>query len=224
MQEIPDTPSSSNANVVDLTRAHSPSAGICLTDTNDSFSATSIDVDASLNAASTKDEKTRKSYLASKEDIMVLTFLKQINCDSTFMKSRDIISDKNLPKMLNSLSYQWNTYTKLKSEYQRSKKYERKPTLTTKIDTITSTVLEFSNALSSLNNMDINETMSAFILSQTYLKRAEAISQIILLGARLKTLFTTDLFNALRRRIKQQQAADDVLYSRSLMNCSTCFV
>ncbi|CAB3978472.1 Hypothetical predicted protein [Paramuricea clavata] len=150
--------------------------------------------------------ESRENYLKSHELKMVKKFLDEIGSQSSEFLAPDVLADESFMKFLTSLMYSWNTFFTLRSSYKDMGKYIRKSALNFMLEAIEVGVQNFKADIKTVVDIKCLSGMSATLLSQSYLKRAEALKNIILSGSKLNMLISDkSLLNSLTRRIKQQE-------------------
>lgn len=125
--------------------------------------------------------------------------------------------------------YSWNEFQALLVNYEANEQYNRKSALKIKLHTIKNTVADLKKTIENVISLKCGPGLCSSILSETYLKRSNALKNVILAGSQLKNLICDkDLMQSLRRRIKQQEQNRGSLpyfatrYKNELMSCF-CF-
>ena len=90
------------------------------------------------------------------------------------------------------------------------------PILSRNLENISQEVGTLKTLFDEVYSYNITVSMSAFALSQTYLKKSESVTKLITAMGRLKDMVSeSDLLIALRRRITQQNSAINKSFIRS---------
>ena len=106
-------------------------------------------------------------------------------------------------------------FFELKAEYLAGCLFTKKSKLKEQLDSIQKQAEVLRSLLNRISSFKVNNTMNAFELSQTYLGKAEVISDFITASSQLSLQISNkDLLSLLRRRINQQKLTSSS-YSQS---------
>jgi hypothetical protein len=133
--------------------------------------------------------ESQENYLKSHELRMVKKFLDKIGSQSSELLAPDVLADVSFMKFLTSLMYSWNTFFTLRSSYKDMGKYIRKSALKSMLEAIEVSVHNFKADIKTVIYIKSLSGMSATLLSQSYLKKAEALKNI-LSGSKLNMLIS----------------------------------
>ena len=98
----------------------------------------------------------------------------------------------------------------------QGKSMERKSNLSNTLKQIDDVVIEVKEKIDQMSNFKIEHSQPALVLSQTYLKRAECIKDLIcMLGGLTRSIQDKYMLANLKRRISQQSTISDKLFLRS---------
>lgn len=176
-----------------------------------------------MNIAETLNVPTspRESYLLSQEFQMIKAFLSDIafkRLDDFF--TDDIVSDDSLVKTLASISFDWKTFSSLRKSYLNQSKYKRNSNIKSNLREIDIKCSELAMIFGEVCKLRTNPTMRAALISETYLKKAEKIKELICTIGIIQTKITNkDLLSNLRRRLKQQSNNSTSRKSGELHKC-----
>ena len=118
--------------------------------------------------------------------------------------ANDLLSDKPLISSLTSLAYSWTEFTRLKGEYEKRQTLIKKSKLKTQRDNIEDCMEKLRKCFEKIFLSKTKNNMNVFALSQTYLKRAEHIRELLVAIGKVKSMINPELHKNLRKRIKQQ--------------------
>ena len=136
----------------------------------------------------------------------------------------DILNDESLLKTLASLSYSWNTFSPLKKTYMAFSLRVRETNLKIRLEEIDSVCSELVGLLKQCTKLKTLHTMTASLISQTYLTKLEVIKNIVFKVGQLNMkVADKNILSDLRRRIKQQDGSKLTLTSRKPDELHACF-
>lgn len=167
----------------------------------------------------------RAQYLESHEHELIKTFMVEIgfNQQDSFFTD-DILNDESLLKTLASLSYSWNTFSPLKKTYMAFSLRVRETNLKIRLEEIDSVCSELVGLLKQCTKLKTLHTMTASLISQTYLTKLEVIKNIVFKVGQLNMkVADKNILSDLRRRIKQQDGSKLTLTSRKPDELHACF-
>ena len=132
------------------------------------------------------DKETRESYLKSQEIVQISNFLVEIGATPTDFLTTDIINDESFLKFFTSLMYSWNVYYTLRKSYNQQGKYNRNSNLKLSLNDIDRSANCLKNQIDTVIYIKCLPNMNTTLLSQTYLKRADALKHVIISGSEFK--------------------------------------
>ena len=159
----------------------------------------------------------RTTYLNDKELALLKTFLEDIEVDHKQFLTEDVRNDESFMSILKRFVYVWDKFNLLRKEYQGGKTLHRKSVLFTSLDDISKVDCKTVKLLfEEVGSYSIKAEMSSFLLSQTYLKKAESLVHLLTELGKFKDMVCDQgLLNNLRRRISQQNSSVNKLFVRS---------
>ena len=143
----------------------------------------------------------RLSFLDDKEMNMIKKAMFEIGVsDSNKFFSGDIKNDEKFMCCLKQFAYEWDKFSMLKKQYGGGKTKNRTSNLSRNLENISQEVGTLKTLFDEVYSYNITVSMSAFALSQTYLKKSESVTKLITTMGRLKDMVSeSDLLIALRR-------------------------
>ena len=135
--------------------------------------------------------------------------LKKFLCDIKYSES-DIFQDsflnvKNFMSTVTKLSYDWEIFYDLRRKYNSGNIFVKNSKLKEKLDLVEMETKTLADLLCKITDIKVNNSMNPFVMSQTYLRKAELISKCIVTSATLSRNIN-DRNVGLRRRINQQRS------------------
>ena len=126
------------------------------------------------------DPSDHAQYVESHELELIKTFMVEIdfNEHNTFFTD-DILNDKSLLKTLASLSYAWNSFSPLKKLYMAFSQKACKTNLKARLQEIDSVCSQLVALLKQCSELKTIPSMTASLISQTYLKKLEVIKELV---------------------------------------------
>ena len=101
--------------------------------------------------------------------------------------------------------YEWDKFSELKTQYEGGKARDRETQLSSKLVEIDASIEQIKLLLEEICSMSPKKTLSTYEMSQSYLKKANMITETsVALGALKKVVTNRDFLTSLRRRLKQQ--------------------
>ena len=112
--------------------------------------------------------------------------------------------------------YEWDKFSELKTQYEGGKARDRETQLSSKLVEIDASIEQIKLLLEEICSMSSKKTLSTYEMSQSYLKKANLITEtIVALGALKKMIINRDFLTSLRRRLKQQNDVTNKSFVRS---------
>ena len=139
---------------------------------------------------------------------MVKRFFASLDIDTEKLFTADVKNDQHLMQMFSATCYKWNTFSELRNEYEAAQQItNRKSELKTKLKDIDECLSEMKILASEICSISCRNISSStpMQISQTYLKKAELLQNLlVLLGVLKDKVSDSNLLSGIRRRIKQQ--------------------
>ena len=107
------------------------------------------------------------------------------------------------------LAYRWNEFCELEISDENGRVFNKNSKLIDTLENIKALLNDFYKTLSQTLNMKCSNSMNAFAISQTYLKRAEFVKNTMLLIGNINEALSKELFRRLCKRINQQKQIID---------------
>ena len=172
----------------------------------------SIQIELTANSSSAAD--CRETFLTSKESVLIKKMFSEI-CSDSAASLEGTNDDKNVMLTITKLSYDWNIFFERKAEYLAGCLFTKKSKLKEQLGSIQKQAEVLRSLLNRISSFKVNNTKNAFELSQTYLRKAEVISDFITASSQLSLQISNkDLLSSLRRGINQQKLTS-LSYSQS---------
>ena len=112
--------------------------------------------------------------------------------------------------------YEWDKFSELKTQYEGGKARVRETQLSSKLVEIDASIEQIKLLLEEICSMSPKKTLSTYEMSQSYLKKANMITETsVALGALKKVVTNRDFLTSLRRRLKQQNDVTNKSFVRS---------
>ena len=112
--------------------------------------------------------------------------------------------------------YEWDKFSELKTQYEGGKARVRETQLSSKLVEIDASIEQIKLLLEEICSMSSKKTLNTYEMSQSYLKKANLITEtIVALGALKKMIINHDFLTSLRRRLKQQNDVTNKSFVRS---------
>ena len=122
-----------------------------------------------------------------------------------------------------AFAYEWDKFSELKTQYEGGKTKVRETQLGSKLVEIDASIEQIKLLLEEICSMSSKKTLNTYEMSQSFLKKANLITEtIVALGALKKMIINHDFLTSLRRRLKQQNDVTNKSCVRSeneLLNC-----
>ena len=142
------------------------------------------------------------------------TFFTQIPFTNFFTK--DVKNDQKLLDCFKTYVYEWHKFSEIKTQYEGGKTRDRETQLSSKLVEIDASIEQIKLLLEEICSMSPKKTLSTYEMSQSYLKKANMITETsVALGALKKVVTNRDFLTSLRRRLKQQNDVTNKLFARS---------
>ena len=176
------------------------------------FSGTSVHTE---NAITTFHD--RSAFLIDKEILLVKKTMNEMEfLDPSNFFTDGIKSNQKFQDLLKTFSYTWEKFYTLELQCVGGKTVERNSALKLELDCILSHVNKVKALFEEVSSYKVMGKMTAMNLSQTFLKKCEAVFRLIYLLCKLKDKISdSELLSKLRRRITQQNAVTNKLFIRN---------
>lgn len=215
VQQISTTVSSSTASVNPLLVSSNSSSSIQHPSPIPSSSLPNVPIEI----------QDRENYLKSNEYRLIRKCLSEIGAtglDDFF--TEDITSDQALMETLSSFAYSLDTFNSLRMTYKLTSKKARKSQQKEKLDNIDLLCSQLLDLFKKCADCKRLPSMNVNMITQTYMKKAEYIKEIISKVGQIHLLVSnSSLSNDLKRRIKQQEGGKLDLTSRNASELTECF-
>ena len=158
----------------------------------------------------------RETFLNEKEMEQLKTFFTQMEIPFTNFFTEDVKNDQKLLDCFKTFVYEWDKFSELKTQYEGGKTRDRETQLSSKLVEIDASIEQIKLLLEEICLMSSKKTLSTYEMSQSYLKKANLITEaIVALGALKKMITNRDFLTSLRRRLKQQNDVTNKSFVRS---------
>ena len=151
----------------------------------------------------------REEFLIARETEMIRNIFISFNLPFQSFFTLDVKNDKNFVQFLTAFCYKWGAFQNLQEQYYRAQlRNNRKSELESKLESIDEVLTKTKSSVwkvCDLSSQIKEHSGSTFQIIQSYLKKSEAITNLLASTGGLKDLISqSELLNAIRRRIKQQ--------------------
>ena len=158
----------------------------------------------------------RETFLNEKEMEQLKTFFTQMEIPFTNFFTEDVKNDQKLLDCFKTFAYEWDKFSELKTQYEGGKARDRETQLSSKLVEIDASIEQIKLLLEEICSMSPKKTLSTYEMSQSYLKKANMITETsVALGALKKVVTNRDFLTSLRRRLKQQNDDTNKSFVRS---------
>ena len=158
----------------------------------------------------------RETFLNEKEMEQLKTFFTQMEIPFTNFFTEDVKNDQKLLDCFKTFAYEWDKFSELKTQYEGGKARDRETQLSSKLVEIDASIEQIKLLLEEICSMSSKKTLNTYEMSQSYLKKANLITEtIVALGALKKMIINHDFLTSLRRRLKQQNDVTNKSFARS---------
>ena len=112
--------------------------------------------------------------------------------------------------------YEWDKFSEFKTQYEGGRTRDRETQLSSKLVETDASIEQIKLLLEEICSMSSKKNLSTYEMSQSYLKKANLITEtIVALGALKKMITNRDFLTSLRRRLKQQNDVTNKSFVRS---------
>ena len=127
----------------------------------------------------------------------------------------DIVNDSEFLKALKGIALNYENFKTVYNEYLKEKQKEETSVLSHKLNEIRATGEKLVSLVKNCINVSTPPiSANALVLSETYLKKAKIVKEILITGGTSNSLINDDFVKtSLKRRLKQQKNVPDQSFS-----------
>ena len=107
------------------------------------------------------------------------TFFTQMEIAFTNFFTDDVKNDQKLLDCFKTFVYEWDKFSEVKTQYEGGKTRDRKTRLSSKLVKIDASIEQFKLLLEEICLTSSKKTLSTYEMSQSYLKKANLITETI---------------------------------------------
>ena len=135
--------------------------------------------------------------------------------DDTKFFTDDIVNDSEFLKALKGIALNYENFKIVYNEYLKEKQKEETSVLSHKLNEIRATGEKLVSLVKNCINVSTPPiSANALVLSETYLKKAKIVKEILITGGTSNSLINDDFVKmSLKRRLKQQKNVPDQSFS-----------
>ena len=135
--------------------------------------------------------------------------------DDTKFFTDDIVNDFEFLKALKGIALNYENFKTVYNEYLKQKQKEETSVLSHKLNEIRATGEKLVSLVKNCINVSTPPiSANALVLSETYLKKAKIVKEILITGGTSNSLINDDFVKtSLKRRLKQQKNVPDQSFS-----------
>ena len=150
----------------------------------------------------------REKFLQCKEKLMISTLFSDLGLsEDTEFFTDDIVTDSEFLKALKGIALNYENFRTVYNEYLKQNQKERTSVLSHKLNEIRATGEKLVSLVKNCINVPTPPlSAKALVLSETYLKKATIVKEILITAGTFNSLINDDFVKKyLKKRLNQQQ-------------------
>ena len=121
--------------------------------------------------------QNKGQFLQSKQSFLLKKFLCDIKYSGSGILQDSVLNDKNFMSRLTKLLYGREIFSDIRRKYNSGNIFAKKSNLKKKLDWVDMETDDLADLLCKIDEIEVNDSMNPFFMSQTYFRKAELISK-----------------------------------------------